>query len=221
MQPQKRVSSNEKPNTFDTESTQTPKEMPELDVATNRDKDVMLVENNQTLPDKTTIKENQNVDGDGAAVDAPLSETIANNELNVSVNSTEAEAHGSDTNTVPLKSNDKHTSENISEVHEGPTQHAASVDDNTSHNDGPVESSQAIVLDDAGPPKNNEHEELQSASGGDPGKVDKLVEDTNAKAEIVSDLNKLPEHKTSTTSMKVQEQLDEVKDIIILVMDCF
>lgn len=212
--PQKRVSSNEKPNTFDTESTQTPKEMPESDVATNRDKDVMLVENNQTLPDKTTIKENQNVDGDGAAVDAPLSETIANNELNVSVNSTEAEAHGSDTNTVPLKSNDKHTSENISEVHEGPTQHAASVDDNTSHNDGPVESSQAIVLDDAGPPKNNEHEELQSASGGDPGKVDKLVEDTNAKAEIVSDLNKLPEHKTSTTSMKVQEQLDEAQGLL-------
>lgn len=212
--PQKRVSSNEKPNTFDTESTQTPKEMPESDVATNRDKDVMLVENNQTLPDKTTIKENQNVDGDGAAVDAPLSETIANNELHVSVNSTEAEAHGSDTNTVPLKSNDKHTSENISEVHEGPTQHAASVDDNTSHNDGPVESSQAIVLDDAGPPKNNEHEELQSASGGDPGKVDKLVEDTNAKAEIVSDLNKLPEHKTSTTSMKVQEQLDEAQGLL-------
>ncbi|XP_031116322.1 golgin candidate 1 isoform X2 [Ipomoea triloba] len=211
--PQKRVSSNEKPNTFDTESTQTPKEMPELDVATNRDKDVMLVENNQTLPDKTTIKENQNVDGDGAAVDAPLSETIANNELNVSVNSTEAEAHGSDTNTVPLKSNDKH-SENISEVHEGPTHHAASVDDNTSHNDGPVESSQAIVLDDAVPPKNNGHEELQSASGGDPGKVDKLVEDTNAKAEIVSDLNKLPEHKTSTTSMKVQEQLDEAQGLL-------
>lgn len=222
MQPQKRVSSHETSNKLDTESIQTPKEMPTSDVATNRDKAVLLVENNQTFPDKTPNKENQNVDGDGAAADALLSETISNNELNVSINSMEAEAPGSDTNSVPLKSNDKHTSENISEVYEGPPpQRAASIDDNTSHNDGPVESSQAIVHDDAGSPENNEHEGLQSASGDDPGKVDQPVEDTNAKAEKVSDLNKLPEHKTTTTSMKVQEQLDEVKDLIILVMQCF
>ncbi|CAH9083854.1 unnamed protein product [Cuscuta europaea] len=217
---QKRVSSNETSGAFATERVSTHKEMPESDTAAGRDKAIPFVENSRTLLDssidKAADKENPIVDVGDASLDAPLSETISNSELNVTSSSYSTEADGSDVNTVPSKLNEKPTSESISEVHEGTLpQHPASVvDDNTLQNDGPVESSQSIALDNSESPKSNEHDRLQSASGDDLGKVHKSMEETNSKAEKGSDLNKLPVQKTTTTFSKVEEQLDEAQGLL-------
>lgn len=236
MQPQKRLSSNEPSETVNFEREQASQGMSQSDFASDKDKAIVLTEDSRENPgspsSKTSTEDKLKVSEDGALLDAPISETASNNELNHHADHVEA-AQPVDVKVVSSESIGEHTSGNTSDIPgETPLLPTAKVVD-TVQDKSPVDSSQNTVLLDAGSPVNFQQERSKSLTADEPGKIDKQMKDAKTNAEPNSDQKQLPEHetvnpgekqlperKTVNSSMKEQEQLEEVDSVSKLIFWC-
>ncbi|KAL3322913.1 hypothetical protein AABB24_040152 [Solanum stoloniferum] len=228
--PQKRLSSNEPSEPVNFEREQTSQGMSESDIASDKDKAIVLTEDNRTNPgspsSKTSTEDKLKVSEDGASLDAPISETASNNELNHHADHVEA-AEPVDVRVVSSESTGEHTSGNTPDI-PGETLllPTAKVVD-TVQDKSPVDSSQNTVLLDAGSPVNFQQERSESLTADEPGKIDRQMTDAKTNAEPDLDQKQLPEHKTVNpgekqlpehktvkSSMKEQEQLEEAQGLL-------
>ncbi|KAH0736689.1 hypothetical protein KY285_012396 [Solanum tuberosum] len=228
--PQKRLSSSEPSEPINFEREQTSQGMSQSDIASDKDKAIVLTEDSRTNPgspsSKTSTEDKLKVSEDGASLDAPISETASNNELNHHADHMEA-AEPVDVRVVSSESTDEHTSGNTPDI-PGETLllPTAKVVD-TVQDKSPVDSSQNTVLLDAGSPVNFQQERSISLTADQPGKIDRQMTDAKTNAEPDLDQKQLPEHKTVNpgekqlperktvkSSMKEQEQLEEAQGLL-------
>ncbi|XP_006353486.1 golgin candidate 1 [Solanum tuberosum] len=228
--PQKRLSSSEPSEPVNFEREQTSQGMSQSDIASDKDKAIVLTEDSRTNPgspsSKTSTEDKLKVSEDGASLDAPISETASNNELNHHADHMEA-AEPVDVRVVSSESTGEHTSGNTPDI-PGETLllPTAKVVD-TVQDKSPVDSSQNTVLLDAGSPVNFQQERSISLTADQPGKIDRQMTDAKTNAEPDLDQKQLPEHKTVNpgekqlperktvkSSMKEQEQLEEAQGLL-------
>ncbi|XP_055800562.1 golgin candidate 1 isoform X2 [Solanum dulcamara] len=228
--PQKRLSSNEPSETVNFEREQASQGMSQSEFASDKDKAIVLTEDSRANPgspsSKTSTEDKLKVSEDGALLDAPISETASNNELNHHADHVEA-AEPVDVKVVSSESIGEHTSGNTSDIPgETPLLPIAKVVD-TVQDKSPVDSSQNTVLLDAGSPVNFQQERSKSLTADEHGKIDKQMKDAKTKAEPNSDQKQLPKHetvnpgekqlperKTINSSIKEQEQLEEAQGLL-------
>ncbi|XP_060209830.1 golgin candidate 1 [Lycium barbarum] len=226
---QKQLSSNEPSETVNFEREKASQGTSQSDWASDKDKATVLTENNRTNPgspsSKTSTEDKLIVSEDGASLDAPMSETASNNELNHHADHLEA-AEPVDVKAVSSESTGEHTGGNTSDIPgETPLLPAAQVVD-TLQDKSPVDSSQNTVLD-AGSPANFQQERSNSVTADEPGITDRQMKDVKTNAEPNSDQKQLPEQKTVNpgekqlperktvnSSTKVQEQLEEAQGLL-------
>ncbi|KAF3683731.1 Golgin candidate 1 [Capsicum annuum] len=200
------------------------------DFASDKDKAIVLAEDSRTNPgspsSKTSTEEKLKFSEDGASLDAPISETASNNELNHHADHVEA-VEPVDVKVVSSESTGEHTGGNTSDIPgETPLLPTGDVVD-TVQDKSPVDSSQSIVLLDAGSPVNFQQERSKSLTGDEPGKIDGQMKDAKTKDESNSDQKQLPENKAVNpgekqlperknvnSSMKEQEQLEEAQGLL-------
>ncbi|KAG5569683.1 hypothetical protein H5410_059449 [Solanum commersonii] len=228
--PQKRLSSNEPSEPVNFEREQTSQGMSLSDIASDKDKAIVLTEDSRTNPgspsSKTSTEDKLKVSEDGASLDAPISETASNNELNHHADHVEA-AEPVDVRVVCSESTGEPTSGNTPDI-PGETflLPTAKVVD-TIQDKSPVDSSQNTVLLDAGSPVNFQQDISKSVTADEPGKIDRQMKDAKTNAEPDLDQKQLPEHKTVNpgekqlperktvkSSMKEQEQLEEAQGLL-------
>lgn len=228
--PQKRLSSSEPSEPVNFEREQTSQGMSQSDIASDKDKAIVLTEDSRTNPgspsSKTSTEDKLKVSEDGASLDAPISETASNNELNHHADHMEA-AEPVDVRVVSSESTGEHTSGNTPDI-PGETLllPTAKVVD-TVQDKSPVDSSQNTVLLDAGSPVNFQQERSISLTADQPSKIDRQMTDAKTNAEPDLDQKQLPEHKTVNpgekqlperktvkSSMKEQEQLEEAQGLL-------
>lgn len=228
--PQKRLSSSEPSEPVNFEREQTSQGMSQSDIASDKDKAIVLTEDSRTNPgspsSKTSTEDKLKVSEDGASLDAPISETASNNELNHHADHMEA-AEPVDVRVVNSEFTGEHTSGNTPDI-PGETLllPTAKVVD-TVQDKSPVDSSQNTVLLDAGSPVNFQQERSISLTADQPGKIDRQMTDAKTNAEPDLDQKQLPEHKTVNpgekqlperktvkSSMKEQEQLEEAQGLL-------
>lgn len=228
--PQKRLPSSEPSEPVNFEREQTSQGMSQSDIASDKDKAIVLTEDSRTNPgspsSKTSTEDKLKVSEDGASLDAPISETASNNELNHHADHMEA-AEPVDVRVVSSESTDEHTSGNTPDI-PGETLllPTAKVVD-TVQDKSPVDSSQNTVLLDAGSPVNFQQERSISLTADQPSKIDRQMTDAKTNAEPDLDQKQLPEHKTVNpgekqlperktvkSSMKEQEQLEEAQGLL-------
>ncbi|KAL3352836.1 hypothetical protein AABB24_020697 [Solanum stoloniferum] len=205
--PQKRLSSSELSEPVNFEREQTSQGMSQSDIASDKDKAIVLTEDSRTNPgspsSKTSTEDKLKVSEDGASLDAPISETASNNELNHHADHMEA-VEPVDVRVVSSESTVVDTVQDKS----------------------PVDSSQNTVLD-AGSPVNFQQEKSISLTADQPGKIDRQMTDAKTNAEPDLDQKQLPEHKTVNpgekqlperktvkSSMNEQEQLEEAQGLL-------
>lgn len=228
--PQKRLSSNEPSETVNFEREQASQGMSQSDVASDKDKAIVLTEDSRTNPgspsSKTSTEDKLKVSEDGASLDTPISETASNNELNHHADHVEA-AEPVDVKFVNSESTAEHTSGNTSDIPgETPLLPTAKVVD-TVQDKSPVDSSQNTVLLDAGSPVDFQQERAKSLTADEPGKIDRQIKDAKTNGEPNSDQKQRPEHKTVNpgekqlperktvnSSIKEQEQLEEAQGLL-------
>lgn len=228
--PQKRLSSSEPSEPVNFEREQTSQGMSQSDIASDKDKAIVLTEDSRTNPgspsSKTSTEDKLKVSEDGASLDAPISETASNNELNHHADHMEA-AEPVDVRVVSSESTGEHTSGNTPDI-PGETLllPTAKVVD-TVQDKSPVDSSQNTVLLDAGSPVNFQQERSISLTADQPSKIDRQMTDAKTNAEPDLNQKQLPEHKTVNpgekqlperktvkSSMKEQEQLEEAQGLL-------
>ncbi|XP_049346889.1 golgin candidate 1 [Solanum verrucosum] len=228
--PQKRLSSSELSEPVNFEREQTSQGMSQSDIASDKDKAIVLTEDSRTNPgspsSKTSTEDKLKVSEDGASLDAPISETASNNELNHHADHMEA-VEPVDVRVVSSESTGEHTSGNTPDI-PGETLllPSAKVVD-TVQDKSPVDSSQNTVLLDAGSPVNFQQEKSISLTADQPGKIDRQMTDAKTNAEPDLDQKQLPEHKTVNpgekqlperktvkSSMNEQEQLEEAQGLL-------
>ncbi|XP_015061339.1 golgin candidate 1 [Solanum pennellii] len=228
--PQKRLSSNEPSEPVNFEREQTSQGMSESDIASDKDKAIVLTEDSRTNPgspsSKTSTVDKPKVSEDGVSLDAPISETASINELNHHADHVEA-AEPVDVRAVSSESTGEHTSGNTPDI-SGETLLLPTAEVVDSVQDkSPVGSSQNTVLLDAGSPVNFQQERSKSLTADEPGKIDRQMKDAKTNAEPDLDQKQLPEHKTVNpgekqlperktvkSSMKEQEQLEEAQGLL-------
>ncbi|PHU08117.1 Golgin candidate 1 [Capsicum chinense] len=228
--PQKRRSSNEPSGPINFEREQSSEGTSQSDFASDKDKAIVLTEDSRTNPgspsSKTSTEEKLKFSEDGASLDAPISETASNNELNHHAHHVEA-VEPVDVKVVSSESTGEHTGGNTSDIPgETPLLPTGDVVD-TVQDKSPVDSSQSIVLLDAGSPVNFQQERSKSLTGDEPGKIDGQMKDAKTKDESNSDQKQLPENKAVNpgekqlperknvnSSMKEQEQLEEAQGLL-------
>ncbi|PHT73512.1 Golgin candidate 1 [Capsicum annuum] len=228
--PQKRRSSNEPSGPINFEREQSSEGTSQSDFASDKDKAIVLAEDSRTNPgspsSKTSTEEKLKFSEDGASLDAPISETASNNELNHHADHVEA-VEPVDVKVVSSESTGEHTGGNTSDIPgETPLLPTGDVVD-TVQDKSPVDSSQSIVLLDAGSPVNFQQERSKSLTGDEPGKIDGQMKDAKTKDESNSDQKQLPENKAVNpgekqlperknvnSSMKEQEQLEEAQGLL-------
>ncbi|PHT52098.1 Golgin candidate 1 [Capsicum baccatum] len=228
--PQKRRSSNEPSGPINFEREQSSEGTSQSDFASDKDKAIVLTEDSRTNPgspsSKTSTEEKLKFSEDGASLDAPISETASNNELNHHADHVEA-VEPVDVKVVSSESTGEHTGGNTSDIPgETPLLPTGDVVD-TVQDKSPVDSSQSIVLLDAGSPVNFQQERSKSLTGDEPGKIDGQMKDAKTKDEPNSDQKQLPENKAVNpgekqlperknvnSSMKEQEQLEEAQGLL-------
>ncbi|KAF3660474.1 Golgin candidate 1 [Capsicum annuum] len=200
------------------------------DFASDKDKAIVLTEDSRTNlgspSSKTSTEEKLKFSEDGASLDAPISETASNNELNHHADHVEA-VEPVDVKVVSSESTGEHTGGNTSDIPgETPLLPTGDVVD-TVQDKSPVDFSQSIVLLDAGSPVNFQQERSKSLTGDEPGKIDGQMKDAKTKDESNSDQKQLPENKAVNpgekqlperknvnSSMKEQEQLEEAQGLL-------
>lgn len=228
--PQKRLSSKEPSETVNFEREQASQGMSQSDVASDKDKAIVLTEDSRTNPgspsSKTSTEDKLKVSEDGASLDTPISETASNNELNHHADHVEA-AEPVDVKVVNSESTAEHISGNTSDIPgETPLLPTAKVID-TVQDKSPVDSSQNTVLLDAGSPVDFQQERSKSLTADEPGKIDRQIKDAKTNGEPNSDQKQRPEHKTVNpgekqlperktvnSSIKEQEQLEEAQGLL-------
>lgn len=228
--PQKRLSSNEPSETVNFEREQASQGMSQSDVASDKDKAIVLTEDSRTNPgspsSKTSTEDKLKVSEDGASLDTPISETASNNELNHHADHVEA-AEPVDVKVVNSESTAEHISGNTSDIPgETPLLPTAKVID-TVQDKSPVDSSQNTVLLVAGSPVDFQQERSKSLTADEPGKIDRQIKDAKTNGEPNSDQKQRPEHKTVNpgekqlperktvnSSIKEQEQLEEAQGLL-------
>ncbi|MCD7451935.1 hypothetical protein HAX54_014199 [Datura stramonium] len=228
--PQKRLASNESSETVNFERAQNSQGMSQSDFSSDKDKAILLTEYSRTNPGspsvKTSTEDKLKVSEDGASLDAPISETASNNELNHHADHVES-AEPIDVKVVSSESTGEHISGNTSDIPgEIPLLPAANLVD-TVQDKSPVDSDQNTVLLDTGSPVNFQQERPKSLTADEPGKIDRQMKDAKTNAEPNSDQKQLPEHKTVNpgekqlperktvnSSMKEKEQLEEAQGLL-------
>ncbi|MCD7464836.1 hypothetical protein HAX54_053488 [Datura stramonium] len=169
--PQNDYASNESSETVNFERAQNSQGMSQSDFSSDKDKAILLTEYSRTNPGspsvKTSTEDKLKVSEDGASLDAPISETASNNELNHHADHVES-AEPIDVKVVSSESTGEHISGNTSDIPgEIPLLPAANLVD-TVQDKSPVDSDQNTVLLDTGSPVNFQQERPKSLTADEP-----------------------------------------------------
>ncbi|PSS01919.1 Golgin candidate like [Actinidia chinensis var. chinensis] len=216
---QKRLSSNETPKTIDTSLEHNSSEASESDVALDKDRGVSSIGNDGiSLSNSNAEVSNEdqlNVEKDRSLSASSLSETILNEEIKHKAVDEKVPAIVSDVEAIVPTSNGKPVNEGLSDGLERVSSSLLSVSGvEVVHKDPPVDSGQSFRMGDAVSPKKIEQEGSQPVSVDTPSKVDTQLKDDDLKFESLSNHTKPQEHKADTSSVKIEDQLDEAQGLL-------
>ncbi|XP_057468253.1 LOW QUALITY PROTEIN: golgin candidate 1-like [Actinidia eriantha] len=216
---QKRLSSNETPKTIDTSLEHNSSEASESDVALDKDRGVSSIDNDGiSLSNSNAEASNEdqlNVEKDRSLSASSLSETILNEEIKHKTVDEKCLAIVSNVEAIVPTSNGKPVNEGLSDGLERVSSSLLSVNGvEVVHKDPPADSGQNFRMGDAGSPKKIEQEGSQPVSVDTPRKVDTQLKDDDLKVESLSNQTKPQEHKADTSSVKIEDQLDEAQGLL-------
>ena len=215
MQAQKRLLTNEPSKTNDSTQEQIGKQPTVLDIAPDNDRATRSFENDGTTSSNSTAQANnellQNGNEEASMFGIPSSETLPNDMVKTEADLPEVVPTVSDVEASASTSNGELVNDKI-DVNEGQlTSFSQAAGVEIVSEDHPLDAGPNMKSGDADVTSQIDQDGSESASVDAPSVSETQSNDAESKVETISNQKKQQEHKDDASSMKLQDQLDEVK----------